>query len=183
MNPLIVRYSAALTGTSGRTVFGVLCPFNRVEKVSDDGGRSRYNEQFMPGAFTRTIAERGHKVLLLGNHDTRKFPLGRAVELQEKADGLHGAFAVAATREGDDVLELVRSGLVGGFSVGFSPKRHTRNKDGVVSRTEVGLGEVSLTAYPAYEGALVGGVRDLSPIVQTPRLSVARRRLQLLELE
>jgi phage head maturation protease len=56
---------------------------------------------------------------------------------------VHGAFLVARTREGDDALELVDSGIVDGFSVGFIPVREPRDGD-VTVRTEASLREVSL---------------------------------------
>ena len=64
------------------------------------------------------------------------------------------------TRDGDEALELVKDGVVDGFSVGFRGLKHNLAKDGVVERTEVALHEVSLTPFPAYPGALVAGVRS-----------------------
>jgi HK97 family phage prohead protease len=173
----ILFRNADLSAGTGRTVHGLAVPFGQVAHVDDGSGP--YREQFEYGAFRRSIAERGHKVRLFGNHQTRQFPVGRAVELREERDGLHAAFEIANTRDGDDVLELVRSGTVDSFSVGFSGLRD-RTVNGVVVRTEVSLREVSLTAMPAYSGALVGGVRSKSQLV-IPR-SVAERRLRLLEL-
>jgi hypothetical protein len=175
---LLIR-TATVAGVTGRTVFGMLAPFNTPATVSD-GGPS-YREQFSPGAFTRSIAERGHKIKLLANHDAKAFPIGRAVELEERVDGLHGSFEVARTARGDEALTLIADGLVTGFSVGFSPIRHTRGKDGLVSRTEAGLREVSLTPNPAYESAQVAGVRGLL-VPQPSRLELAIRELELLEL-
>jgi uncharacterized protein len=63
-------------------------------------------------------------------------------------------------------------------SIGFRGIRERRDGD-VRVRTEVALIEVSLVGMPAYEGALVGGVRSQSLVI--PR-AVAERRLRLLEL-
>lgn len=159
---------------AGRTVFGVVVPYGQVAEVND--GRGPYRESFVAGAFARSVADRGAKVRLFINHDTmRRLPIGRATELADRPDGLHGAFVVSATRDGDEALTLVRDGVVDSFSVGFRPLRE-RSVGGVVERTEAALREVSLVAMPAYAGALVGGVRSV------PHLSAeaARRRLDLL---
>lgn len=170
----ILFRNAELTPGAGRTVHGIAVPYGQDAEVSDGG--PAYRERFEFGAFRRSIAERGHKVRLFGNHQTRQFPVGRAVELREERDGLHAAFDIVATRDGDDALELVRSGTVDSFSVGFAAIRH-HSVGGVVVRTEAALREVSLTAMPAYSGALVQGVRSQLVITR----SVAQARLDLLD--
>jgi HK97 family phage prohead protease len=159
-------------------VHGIVVPFGRVAEVSDGDGRP-YRERFEFGSTARTISERGSKIRLFGNHQTRQFPVGKAVEWSEQRDGLHAAFEIVATRDGDDALELVRSKTVDSFSVGFTGVRHRMDGD-VVVRTEVALREVSLTAMPAYSDALISGVRSGQLVI--PK-EVAERRLKLLELE
>jgi HK97 family phage prohead protease len=146
---------------TGRTVHGIVVPFDRVARVSD-GGPS-YNEGFRKGAFARTIQHRGDRVKLLSQHNARTNPLGRATLLREDAAGLYGEFHVSKTNAGDEALELLRDGALDSFSVGFTPIQHVRSTDKTVWRTEVGLREASLVTFPAYEGALVGGVRSLTP--------------------
>lgn len=167
--------AAELTPGSGRTVFGTVVPYGQVAEVSDGYGEP-YRERFEFGAFGRSIRERGNKVRLFTGHETRKLPIGRAVELEEQRDGLHAAFEIAATRDGDDALELVRSGTVDAFSIGFRGIRE-RTEGRVVVRTEAALMEVSLVGLPAYAGAAVAGVRSQLVI---PR-SVAAARLSLLD--
>lgn len=173
----LIYRSADLAPGTGRTVFGVVVPYGQVADVSD-GGRP-YRERFERGAFDRSIRERGAKVRLFDSHNTRRLPIGRAVELREQSDGLHAAFEIAATRDGDDALELVRSGTVDSFSVGFRGIRERWDGD-VLVRTEAALMEVSLVGLPAYAGAAIAGVRSDSQLV-IPR-AVAERRLQLLDL-
>jgi uncharacterized protein len=170
----ILFRTAELTVGAGRTVHGIAMPYGQIAEVSDGG--PVYREQFEYGAFRRSIEERGRKIRLFANHQTRAFPVGRAVELQEQRDGLHAAFGIVSTRDGDDALELVRSGAVDSFSVGFSGIRH-RMVDGVVSRGEASLREVSLTALSAYSGAEIAGVRSQFLI---PR-AVAEARLAILD--
>lgn len=101
---------------SGRTVFGLAVPYGVATEIREYG--SSYTERFAPGAFARSIEERGSKVRLFVGHESRRLPIGRATELREAADGLHAAFHIPATREGDDALALVRDGVVDSFSVG-----------------------------------------------------------------
>ncbi|WP_205877538.1 HK97 family phage prohead protease [Mycobacterium camsae] len=173
MSAILFRTAGLASGT-GRTVFGTVVPYGQVAEVSD-GGRS-YRERFEFGAFSRSISERGGKVKLFTGHDMRRLPVGRAVDLTEHRDGLHAAFEIAATRDGEDALELVRSGTVDSFSVGFRGVREHLDGD-VVVRTEAALMEVSLVGLPAYAGASVGGVRSQLVI---PR-AVAAAHLSLMD--
>lgn len=160
MSELISRaFSADLevrADGTGRTLHGIVVPFDRVARVSD-GGPS-YDEMFRMGAFAKTIRERGDRVKLLSQHDARSNPLGRATLLREEPAGLYGEFTVSRTTAGDEALELVRDGALDSFSVGFTPIKHVTER-GVKVRVEVGLREASLVTFPAYADALVGGVR------------------------
>lgn len=144
------------SGGDGRTIHGVIVPFGVVARVSDGG--PAYNEMFQRGAFARTIQQAGSRVKLLSHHNARTNPLGRASLLREDAVGLYGEFGVSKTAAGDEALELVRDGALDSFSVGFGAIQHRKEAD-VLVRTEVKLREASLVTFPAYDGALIGGVR------------------------
>lgn len=176
MSTILFR-TAGLSPGTGRTIFGRVVPFGEVAEVSD-GGRP-YLERFEYGAFSRSISERGAKVKLFTGHDIRRLPVGRAVELSEQRDGLHAAFELADTADGRDALELVKTGVVDSFSVGFRGIRERMDGD-VVVRTEAALMEVSLVGLPAYAGAAIAGVRS-QPSLVIP-YSVAMRRMKLLDL-
>ena len=139
----------------GRTVSGIVVPFDTEARVSD-GGPS-YLERFARGSFAKTIKERGDRVKLLMQHDSHE-PIGRAVMLREDAAGLYGEFRVSAVPSGDQALELVRDGVIDSFSVGFAPIKHTRDGE-VTVRTEVALREASLVTFPAYDTARVLALR------------------------
>lgn len=139
----------------GRTISGIVVPFDTEARVSD-GGPS-YLERFAFGSFAKTIKERGDRVKLLMQHDSHE-PIGRAVMLREDAAGLFGEFRVSAVPAGDQALELVRDGVIDSFSVGFAPIKHTRDGD-VTVRTEVALREASLVTFPAYDTARVLALR------------------------
>ena len=147
-------------GGDGRTISGLVVPFGESARVSD-GGRP-YMEAFQRGAFTKTLAERRSPVKLLSQHDSTQ-PIGVATTLEERDAGLYGEFRVTETRHGNDQLALVRDGALDSFSVGFSPISHVQ-RDGVTVRTEVRLREVSLVTFPAYEGAVVTGLRSLGDL-------------------
>ena len=152
---------------TGRTVHGILVPYNTVARVSDGG--PVYEEMFAAGAFERDIVARngdyrGVKFLYQHQHNE---PIGRAVELRDDAAGLFGAFRVAKVAKGDEVLELLREGVLDSFSIGFrpidpAPGDPIKMGEPVV-RTKAGLRETSVVTFPAYAGALVAGVRAIEP--------------------
>src|ERR1700756_2020932 len=135
MSTILYR-SAELSSGAGRTVHGVVVPFGVESEVRDAGYGHSYRERIEYGATARSIAERGHKLKLFTGHDRARLPIGKAVELTEKRDGLHAAFSIPDTSAGNDALELVRSGVVDSFSIGFKPVRHRQDGD-VTVRLEI----------------------------------------------
>lgn len=150
-------------GGDGRTISGIVVPFNDPSTVRDAGGPA-YEESFQRGAFAKTLSERRSPVKLLMHHDDKN-PIGVASLLEERDEGLYGEFRVSHTRSGDDALALVQDGALGGFSIGFIPVIPSQKSFGrSVVRTEVKLRETSLVTFPAYEGAQVTGVRSLADL-------------------
>ncbi len=156
---------------TGRTVHGILVPYNTRARVSDGG--PAYEEMFAPGAFTRDIQARNgdfRGVKFLYQHDHTE-PIGRAVDLSEDAKGFYGAFRIARTARGDEALELLREGVLDAFSIGFraidpAPGDPFDPRETVV-RTKAALREASLVTFPAYAGALVAGVRQIDSSLDT----------------
>ncbi|VBA60498.1 HK97 family phage prohead protease [Mycobacterium attenuatum] len=163
----------------GRRIWGICVPYNQRTTITEYDG-SRFDEMFVRGSFQRSLEQRAHKIKLLAGHDRRRFPIGRATALEERDDGLHGEFAIPNTREGDDVLELVRTGTLDAFSICFEPVRD-RRENGVLVRAEAKLREISLVSMPAYEGALVGGIRAAQPQQLVIPRSIAEARLSLFD--
>lgn len=150
-----------------RLVSGVAVPFDRPTDIG------QYTEVFRKGAFARTIKGYASKVKLLNQH---RSPIGSAMTLRESDEGLIGEFRISATAEGNDVIELVKDGVLDSFSVGFSPVQDRWSKDRTsVERTEVRLMEVSLVPFPAYEDAKVMAYRDSEPTIVTMSIEEARR--------
>jgi HK97 family phage prohead protease len=181
LSKILYRTAELDTLVEGRTIHGLAVPYEQITGIAerDEGGRLvEYREKFAQGSFARSITERGHKVKLLVGHDQRKLAVGRAVELREERDGLHAAFQVSDTSAGNDLLTLVRDGIVDSFSIGFTAIRDRWEGDLRIHQ-EAGLREVSAVNWPAYPGAAIAGVRSEQQLV-IPR-GLAEARLSLLD--
>lgn len=163
----------------GRTVYGIAVPYDQPTDIRENG--HRFSEVFRRGSFARTIAERAQKIKLLLNHDRLRLPVGRAELLREDAAGLYAEFRVSQTSDGDEALTLASDGTLDAFSIGFESVRDAWSKDRKsVERLEAKLREVSLVGFPAYSGALIGGVRADLPFLSQ---EAAKARLRLLTKE
>lgn len=114
-----------------------------------------------PGAFSASITERAGEVKLLWQHDMRE-PIGVIEILREDARGLYirGRLLpeVARARE---ALSLLKSGVVKGLSIGYTPRRYRMDPDsGVRIISEVELWEISLVTFPANEAAQITVVKS-----------------------
>lgn len=145
--------------SDGRTIVGLAAPFDTSTEIA-----GQYTETIRPGAFHRTITERGDRVKLLALHDDRTLPLGRATSLREETRGLIVEARVSKTTAGDEALELVRDGALDALSIGFFPVRDrwSPSRDSV-ERLEVRLVEISLVHAGAYDSARVLAVRSAAP--------------------
>lgn len=164
--------------SDGRTIVGIAVPYGEPADIWEPG-LGQFTEQFVMGAFARTIAERGAaKVKFMVNHESRALPIGRATLLREDTRGLYGEFRVSATEKGDEVLTLAADGVLTGLSVGFGVIRDQWSTDRS-QRTvqEARLDEVSAVNFQAYQGAQISAVRAAA----TPVLNAAYMRLELLK--
>jgi HK97 family phage prohead protease len=147
-------------GGDGRTVRGIIVPWDTVAQVQDVEEDGPYYEAFRAGAFDEWIAAVGvERVKFLGHHKRDANPLGRATLLRNDAAGQYGEFYVSRTGAGDEMLELVRDGVLDAFSIGFSPVNAETVGD-VTYRTRANLNETSIVTFPAYADARVAGVRN-----------------------
>jgi len=156
----------------GRTLVGVAVPYGVEARIGP-----RLVEVFVRGAFAGTDPA---VVPLDATHPrtAETLPIGVAVELDERADGLHGAWHVSHTPLGDDVLALARDGVPLGLSVGFAPlpgsDRWSPDRRRV-ERRAARLDHVAIVRRGAYPGAMVAAVRGAVPETGTPLLALARR--------
>jgi uncharacterized protein len=173
-----VEYPATLqlrNGGDGRTLEGQLLPWGVEARVLDRG--RLVVETFQRGALADVDPAR---VPLTARHprDAETLPIGRTVELEERADAAWGAWHVSDTALGNEVLELARDGVPLGLSVGFvevagGSRWLSRSR---VVRTRAALDHVAVVRVPAYAGAAVQGVRAAhGPALAYPLATLARR--------
>jgi len=153
---------------SERILSGRVVPYNIEARVRS------FTEVIRPGAFVDADPT---QIPLLAVHDHESLPIGRALSLTDGPTGLDAELRVSKTTLGDEVLELIKDGAVGGLSVGFTPIEDrwnaTRSR---VERIRARLVEISVTNWPAYADARIMAVRS-EELLRTPRLAVARYRL------
>jgi len=134
--------------TETRTVSGIAAPYGHTVDV---GG---YKERFEKGAFGTP-----ENVRLFYGHSE---PIGLVTEGRDTDEGYVIEARISETERGNEIYTLLKDGVLNRFSVGFIARDHTVDEDGVVVRTAVDLKEVSVVAFPAYEGAKVSEVREAS---------------------
>lgn len=163
----------------GWTVYGMAVPYEREQRVTDDGGSTFYFERFSAGAFSRDCTKGGRWVNLYLGHqgDEGDRWLGRCVGLAEREDGLYPSFRL--NRE-HPRAEAARSGELMGWSVSARVYKTRRELGGtlpVVIRERCGLSHVAATEAPQYAGAgvLVAREHELVTVTTaTPRLDALR---------
>lgn len=142
-----------------RVVSGILVPWNQPERINE-----RLTEGFRSGAFDRQ-AERPFRVpFALGhlgpNGTLGGKAVGRMMNLRNDAAGLYGEAKVSETPAGDELLTLLRDGVLGNLSIGFRDMApNAPDRSGVTWRTSANLTELAVVISPAYAGAQVTGVR------------------------
>lgn len=140
----------------GRTITIRLLRWGEVARTVDERGQP-IRETFDRGAFadvdpTRvTIEAQAHDRTLVG----------RGVAIEEREDGPYLHARVAGTHAGDDLLTLIREGVLRAASVVFRPLVDgTRIIGDVVHRTRVELARVAVLDRGAYPSAAVVAIRS-----------------------
>lgn len=97
------------------------------------GNIDLHGDMIMPGAFTKTITERGpqgkNEIWFLHNHSSDN-PLGKPSVLKEDNYGLYFEAAIIDTEIGEDILKLYENGLINQHSIGFSTIKETIVEEG-----------------------------------------------------
>jgi HK97 family phage prohead protease len=151
----------------GRTLEGVAVTYGTEAYIGS------YTEVFVRGAFANADE---HPLMVTHPRDGGPLPIGRSVELEERADGLHGAWHVSDTDLGNEVLTLVRDGVPLGLSIGFVEGRSRWNPARTrVERLTAALDHVAVVRKGAYPGTGVTRLRSADD-ARRPRLTVARYR-------
>lgn len=138
---------------SRRQLTGLILPWGQV------GRNERGNWRFQRGSLKFGDVSR---VKLLRDHNPYS-PVGVALELVDRSDGLHGTFSVARGAAGDEVLSLAEDGVLDGFSAGPRIQADgwefdSQDRD-VRLVTDARLVETTVTAFPAFDDARVQSVK------------------------
>lgn len=160
-----LRVDDAGDGSPGRLV-GYAAVFNVDTIINSWEGR--FVERIAPGAFRKTLAERGDRVKVLFNHgfdpSIGDKPLGKPEVQREDKRGLWVEVPLDDTSYNRDLAASLRSGALDGQSFRFSVTREEWQEpdedDELPVRTihEVRLYEYGPVTFPAYE-ATTAGVR------------------------
>lgn len=132
-------------------------------------------DMVLPGAFTKTLAEKRGQVPLLMGHNSSS-PIGLATvtdspqglivkgELVLEADGASSAYA------------LLKKGVIKGLSIGYDTVKSTMD-GGIRKLSELKLWEISLTAFPMNPEAMITAVKgEANEITQFRRLLAECRK-------
>ena len=147
MSEIEIREAAlSLDAVEERTITGLAVPYN--QEASIGGG---IQERFAPGAIDSV-----EDVKLFYGHDE---PIGKVTSGRETEAGYEITAKVSNTARGEEVLTLMRDGVLNKFSVGFMPIEQDRDGS-LITRTLVDLKEVSVVPFPAFAGANITEVRE-----------------------
>lgn len=137
--------------------------FSQFNSIDLDG------DVIMPGAFTKTIAERGPdsskpEIAYLWQHDTTK-PLGKLMVLREDNFGLYFEAKMSDTTWGEDALKLYRDGVITQHSIGYqvikSVETQMDMEEEVEQIYEVKLWEGSAVTFGANPNTPFTGFKSL----------------------
>ena len=155
-----------------RTIVGLAVPYGQ---LADIGGA--YQERFVAGAIDSV-----DDVKLFYGHEE---PIGKVIEGRDTDEGYEIVASVSKTARGEEVLTLMRDGVLNKFSVGFIPVESER--DGTtITRTKVSLKEVSVVPFPAFTGANITEVREeqQEAVIDSPQIEQERDSMsENIELE
>lgn len=152
----------------GALLVGYAAVFNDWTEI--DSWEGKFRERIAPGAFRKTLQERGDKIKVLFNHgmdpSIGNKPLGRPREMKERTRGLYVEVPLDDTSYNADIKALLRSGALDGMSFRMTVVGEEWNlpEDDLPERTikEIRLYEFGPVTFPAYE-ATEAGVRAHAP--------------------
>lgn len=162
-----------ITG-DGRTVTGLLAPYNEFALVDD--GFGPYYETFIPGCFDRAM--KGHASYLRVQLEHNGHWVGRGHSWIDSPAGLSAMMRLDNTEAGREAAFKINDGQTPGLSIAFQPNPNDKSTDNfrnglrLVSRSRVkAIHHVALCQHPAYKGAMVEAVREASVPATPERLA------------
>ena len=170
MSEIEIREAAlSLDAVEERTITGLAVPYN--QEASIGGG---IQERFAPGAIDSV-----EDVKLFYGHEE---PIGKVISGRETEAGYEITAKVSNTARGEEVLTLMRDGVLNKFSVGFMPIEQDRDGS-LITRTLVDLKEVSVVPFPAFAGANITEVREDQQDVEALETQTEERDLMSENIE
>lgn len=154
----------AKTG-DGRTVLVRLVKYGVAARVTDDGGRTHYVEQFAPGSVRAEIGSLVYREIPRSDdpHFDRPKLVGKISGFRSTDDGAYAEIRVSASTDGADLLADIDDELIRHVSMEFDaptlPKRGSRASGPVVHVDAVVHG-LLFTNVPQSPGADVLGRRS-----------------------
>jgi HK97 family phage prohead protease len=146
---------AAEVSVSERKIIGYAASFGNIDRV---------NDIIKPGAFKKTLKERGPAVKLFYNHS---YPIGKPEMMREDSKGLYTESKVSNTPRGDEILALVADGVISDMSIGYETVDFGMdNKTGIRTIKEVKLYEFGPVDFGANEQAVITGVKSLADSIR-----------------
>jgi HK97 family phage prohead protease len=118
------------------------------------------NDIILAGAYTKTLNENGSRVRYCNQHRIDQ-PLGKFTELREDGNGLYFVAEIPKTRLGEDILLLMKNGVINENSVGIMPIVKSFRQDGVRELKEVKLYEISCVTLAANPLAMITDAKGL----------------------
>ena len=119
-----------------------------------------YGDIVEPGAFTKTIQERGDKVKVLWQHDPYT-PIGKAVHLEEDNHGLYVKAQIFDTVAGQDAMKLIKGGVIDELSIGYRTIKDEWDKErNARILKEVQLFEFSPVTFAANSAAMITAAKN-----------------------
>jgi HK97 family phage prohead protease len=171
-----VEFRASDNGALG-VLEGYAAVFN--EDTLIDSWEGRFVERLAPGAFRKTLKDRGDQIKVLFNHgfdpQIGDKPLGKPSSMVEDVRGLRVEVPLDDTSYNRDLVASLRSGALDGMSFRFSVVREDIDEsDALPIRTlrEVKLYEFGPVTFPAYEATTAGvRARDAYTAWRTSKIS------------
>lgn len=112
---------APLTDDDGFNISGYAAVFHSPATIREAG--TTFLETISPGAFRKTLQERGTRVAMQWNHGkdpkVGQLPIGAWTDLQEDQYGLRVQGRLLRTPEGDAVRQAIEAGAVSKMSFSF----------------------------------------------------------------
>jgi len=151
MDRLSLKTAVAVDETG--VVTGIAWPFGTPDRIGDVVEK---------GAFAGALPP----VPMLFGHDQND-PVGVWDDITEGADGLRvkGRLLVEEVARAREVRALVRSGAVGGLSIGFVTRKSTPRRGGGRTISALDLHEISLVSIPMHPGARVTSAKSAAAAI------------------